>query len=103
MGGRNEQRNIDVVRLLCRHMDAMRPQARPHEELIAHVADRPGHDRRYAIDPAKLESELGWRATESFDAGLEQTVRWYLANGWWWRLLREKGRRPVARHALAGA
>lgn len=103
VGGRNEQRNIDVVRLLCRHMDVLRPQARPHEELIAHVADRPGHDRRYAIDPAKLESELGWRATESFDAGLEQTVRWYLANGWWWRLLREKGRRRVARHALAGA
>ena len=65
-------------------------QAGPHAELIAFVTDRPGHDLRYAIDAAKLERELGWRAHETFESGIEKTVRWYLDNEWWWRPLREK-------------
>ena len=64
--------------------------ADPYEELITFVADRPGHDLRYAIDATKLERELGWRALETFDSGIEKTVRWYLDNEWWWRPLREK-------------
>jgi len=90
VGGRNERRNVDVVRRICAILDAMRPIGRPHESLITFVADRPGHDLRYAIDATKLECELGWRALETFDSGIEKTVRWYLDNEWWWRPLREK-------------
>ena len=90
VGGRNERRNIDVVRAICAVLDRLRPTARPYEQLIAFVADRPGHDLRYAIDASKLERELGWRASETFDSGIEKTVRWYLDNEWWWRPLRDK-------------
>ena len=90
VGGRNERRNIDVVRRICAILDELRPRPRPHESLIAFVADRPGHDLRYAIDATKLERELGWRALETFESGIEKTVRWYLDNEWWWRPLREK-------------
>ncbi|GLR48861.1 dTDP-glucose 4,6-dehydratase [Shinella yambaruensis] len=90
VGGRNERRNIDVVTRICGLMDGLRPRARPYGELITHVADRPGHDTRYAIDARKLETELGWRAEETFDTGIEKTVRWYLDNEWWWRPLRER-------------
>lgn len=90
VGGRNERRNIDVVRAICGLLDRLRPAGTPHERLIRFVADRPGHDQRYAIDAGKLERELGWRAAETFDTGLERTVRWYLANEWWWRPLRDK-------------
>jgi dTDP-glucose 4,6-dehydratase len=90
VGGRNERRNIEVVRRICSILDELRPAARPHESLIAFVTDRPGHDLRYAIDAAKLERELGWRARETFDSGIEKTVRWYLDNEWWWRPLRDK-------------
>jgi dTDP-glucose 4,6-dehydratase len=90
VGGRNERRNIDVVRRVCAILDELRPMARPHESLIAFVTDRPGHDLRYAIDAAKLERELGWRANETFESGIEKTVRWYLDNEWWWRPLRDK-------------
>ena len=90
VGGRNERRNIDVVRRICAILDRLRPTAKPHNSLIVFVADRPGHDLRYAIDAAKLERELGWRALETFDSGLEKTVRWYLDNERWWRPLREK-------------
>ncbi|EHS53132.1 dTDP-glucose 4,6-dehydratase [Rhizobium sp. PDO1-076] len=89
VGGRNERRNIDVVRRICSLMDELRPRENPHSDLIAYVADRPGHDARYAIDATKLESELGWRAQESFDSGIERTVRWYLENEWWWQPLRK--------------
>jgi len=88
VGGRNERRNIDVVRRICALMDGFHPRAEPHERLIRLVADRPGHDRRYAIDAGKLESELGWTAQESFETGIEKTVRWYLDNEDWWRPLR---------------
>jgi dTDP-glucose 4,6-dehydratase len=90
VGGRNERRNIDVVRRICAILDDLRPMARPHESLISFVADRPGHDLRYAIDATKLERDLGWRALETFESGIEKTVRWYLDNEWWWRPLREK-------------
>lgn len=90
VGGRNERRNIDVVLRICEVLDELRPVAAPHRKLITHVADRPGHDHRYAIDATKLESEVGWRAQETFDTGIVKTVRWYLDNEWWWRPLREK-------------
>jgi dTDP-glucose 4,6-dehydratase len=90
VGGRNERRNIDVVQTICRILDRLRPGARPHEELITYVTDRPGHDQRYAIDATKLETELGWRAQETFETGIEKTVLWYLDNEWWWRPLRDK-------------
>ena len=90
VGGRNERKNIDVVRRICAVLDEIAPTDRPREELIEFVTDRPGHDARYAIDATKLESELGWRAQENFDSGIEKTVRWYLANQWWWQPLRER-------------
>lgn len=89
VGGRNERRNIDVVRRICTLLDAMRPEGGPHERLIEFVTDRPGHDARYAIDATKLETELGWKAEETFDTGIEKTVRWYLENEWWWAPLRK--------------
>jgi dTDP-glucose 4,6-dehydratase len=90
VGGRNERRNIDVVRRICSVLDDLAPANRPREELIEFVTDRPGHDARYAIDATKLETELGWRAQENFETGIEKTVRWYLDNDWWWRPLRER-------------
>ena len=90
VGGRNERRNIDVVRRVCSVLDQLAPANRPREELIEFVTDRPGHDARYAIDASKLENELGWRAEENFDSGIEKTVRWYLENEWWWRPLRDR-------------
>jgi dTDP-glucose 4,6-dehydratase len=89
VGGRNERRNIDVVKRICALMDELRPKATPHADLITYVTDRPGHDARYAIDATKLETELGWKAQENFDSGIERTVRWYLDNEWWWQPLRE--------------
>ena len=90
VGGRNERRNIDIVRRICEILDQFAPAAKPHAELIRHVADRPGHDQRYAIDATKIETELGWRARETFDSGILKTVRWFLDNEWWWQPLRDK-------------
>jgi dTDP-glucose 4,6-dehydratase len=90
VGGRNERTNMDVVITICTILDRLRLAGAPHARLITHVADRPGHDQRYAIDASKLESELGWRARETFDSGIEKTVAWYLASEWWWRPLREQ-------------
>ena len=90
VGGRNERRNIDVVRRICAVLDELDPTDAPREALIEFVTDRPGHDARYAIDATKLETELGWRAQENFDSGIEKTVRWYLDNEWWWRPLRDR-------------
>lgn len=87
VGGRNEKRNIDVVRRICAVLDELVPADAPRERLIEFVTDRPGHDVRYAIDATKLETELGWQAQENFDSGIEKTVRWYLANEWWWQPL----------------
>jgi dTDP-glucose 4,6-dehydratase len=88
IGGHNEQRNIDVVRQICRTLDSAAPSQKPpdgFESLITFVTDRPGHDRRYAIDAGKIEKELGWRPAETFATGLEKTVRWYLENQAWWQ------------------
>ncbi|WCM25704.1 dTDP-glucose 4,6-dehydratase [Sphingomonas sp. QA11] len=90
VGGRNERRNIDVVRRICAVLDDLVPTGAPHDRLITFVSDRPGHDARYAIDATRLESELGWKAQETFDTGIAKTVRWYLDNDWWWRPLRER-------------
>ena len=76
---------------ICAILDRAAPDRRARTtSLITFVADRPGHDRRYAIDATKLERELGWRALETFETGIEKTVRWYLDNEWWWRPLRDK-------------
>jgi len=84
VGGLNEKTNIDIVRGICRLLDEFRPDpAGPRERLITFVKDRPGHDRRYAIDATKLCTELGWKPKETFDTGLRKTVEWYLANGEW--------------------
>ena len=89
IGARAERRNIDVVSSICGILDRLRPAGAPHANLIRFVADRPGHDRRCAIDPALIERETGWRAQESFGTGLEKTVAWYLENEGWWRPLRD--------------
>jgi len=88
VGGRNERKNIDVVRRICAIMDELRPQGASHDRLISFVTDRPGHDHRYAIDATKLETELGWKARENFDTGIRKTIEWYLGNEAWWRPLR---------------
>jgi len=90
VGGRNERKNIDVVRRICTVLDQLVPANRPREEQIEFVTDRPGHDARYAIDATRLETELGWRAHENFDTGIEKTVQWYFDNEWWWRPLRDR-------------
>lgn len=85
VGGGNQRSNLEVVTTLCALLDDLLPQSgfRPHNQLITYVEDRPGHDRRYAIDARKLEGELGWRAQESFETGLRKTVEWYLSHADW--------------------
>jgi dTDP-glucose 4,6-dehydratase len=84
IGGWNEQANIEIVQLVCALLDELRPDpAGAHARLITHVADRPGHDRRYAIDARKIERELGWRPAETFQTGIRKTVQWYLAHADW--------------------
>ncbi|MCH2240606.1 MAG: dTDP-glucose 4,6-dehydratase [Aquabacterium sp.] len=84
VGGINEIRNIDVVTTVCRELDRLRPRAAGrYEDLITYVTDRPGHDRRYAIDPRKIEREIGWRPAETFATGIAKTVAWYLDNRAW--------------------
>ena len=91
VGGHNERTNLEVVKTVCAILDELRPRhAGRYEDLIAYVADRPGHDLRYAIDPSKLMNDLGWRPRESFDTGIRKTVQWYLDNDWWWKPIREK-------------
>ncbi len=88
VGGRNERSNLDVVSRICTVLDQRSAKKTPHSSLITYVEDRPGHDRRYAIDATKLERELGWRAQENFDSGIEKTIDWYLSNKAWWEPLR---------------
>ncbi len=85
IGGWNEKANLDVVHTLCALLDELAPKAGSYREQITFVADRPGHDRRYAIDARKIERELGWRPAETFETGLKKTVQWYLANQDWVR------------------
>ena len=91
VGGRSELSNLEVVHAICDRLDELQPRAdgAPYRSVIKFVTDRPGHDFRYAIDPDKIEREIGWRAKESFDTGLEKTIGWYLDNESWWRPLRE--------------
>jgi len=86
VGGEGERTNLEVVTAICELLDEMLPNSphRPHAKLITFVTDRPGHDRRYAMDASKLQRELGWQPRESFDSGLRKTVAWYLDNRWWW-------------------
>lgn len=90
IGGSSERRNIDVVRAICELLDGMAPARHigPREQLIQFVADRPGHDQRYAIDATKIGRDLGWAPQETFESGLEKTVRWYLENRRWWEAVR---------------
>jgi dTDP-glucose 4,6-dehydratase len=85
IGGKNEKQNIEIVRIICSILDELRPEPPfvPRDQLISYVADRPGHDRRYAIDASKIERELGWRPKETFETGIRKTIDWYLANGAW--------------------
>jgi dTDP-glucose 4,6-dehydratase len=95
IGGHNEKRNLQVVEAICELLDEMRPwddreartgrPPRSYRELITFVQDRPGHDRRYAIDASKIERELGWKPQETFESGIRKTVQWYLDNRQWWQ------------------
>lgn len=91
IGGHNEKQNIEVVQTVCAILDRLRPRAdsQSYAKQIAHVVDRPGHDKRYAIDASRIRQELGWVPRESFNSGIERTVRWYLDNQDWWRPLVE--------------
>ena len=92
IGGRNERTNLHVVKTICDLLDRLCPAATgSRHSLISFVADRPGHDRRYAIDASKLERELGWIAEENFESGIEKTVRWYIEQRLWWKAILERG------------
>ncbi|WP_371223648.1 dTDP-glucose 4,6-dehydratase [Roseovarius sp. 2305UL8-3] len=90
IGGENERSNMDMVKTICSLLDRLRPGDRPYAELITQVADRPGHDARYAIDPTRIRTELGWRPSVTVEEGLEKTVQWYLDNETWWRALQDR-------------
>ena len=101
VGGHNEKRNIEVVHTVCAILDRLSPRgdSASYAGQITSVADRPGHDKRYAIDASRIGDELGWRPQETFESGIEKTVAWYLANQGWWRPLvaaRAAERRGVA-------
>jgi dTDP-glucose 4,6-dehydratase len=83
IGGWNEKTNLEVVQSICTILDDLHPQGAPHSKLITYVADRPGHDKRYAIDANKIAKDLGWKPQENFESGLRKTVEWYLANDAW--------------------
>ena len=90
VGGHGERTNKQVVEAICAVLDQLRPEGAPHAQLITPVADRPGHDRRYAIDPSKISHELGWQPRHDFEKGLESTVRWYLAHLDWCKEVRQR-------------
>jgi len=99
VGGRNERTNLHVVEKICDLLDELVPAATgPRRRLISFVTDRPGHDRRYAIDASKIERDLGWRAEENFESGLAKTVRWFCGNRKWWQDILDRG----YRHARIG-
>lgn len=89
IGGNSERTNLQVVERICDILDEKSPLNHARRELITFVSDRPGHDRRYAIDAGKIEAELGWRPSVTFEEGLERTIDWYLKNEWWWQPIRE--------------
>ena len=92
VGGHGERSNRQVVEAICARMDGLRPSKAPHAALITRVADRPGHDRRYAIDPGRISGELGWQPRHSFETGLSATVAWYLDHLDWCRTVQERAR-----------
>lgn len=93
VGGRNEKTNLEVVSAICTHLDQVRPRKQgSYSELLTFVEERPGHDRRYAIDATKFETELGWKAQENFETGIKKTTNWFLENENWWQ--------PLAKFAL---
>ena len=104
VGADAETTNIDLVRAICGWMDELVPDSphRPHADLIAFVADRPGHDRRYAIDSSRVRREFGWRPSLDLHEGLGRTVRWYLENRWWWQGIRDGGFEDQRRQGLGG-
>ncbi len=95
IGGHNEKQNIEVVKTICKILDEVRPRGdgKSYAEQITFVADRPGHDLRYAIDASKIQRELGWKPQETFETGMRKTVLWYLDNKWWWEPLYTKYQR----------
>jgi dTDP-glucose 4,6-dehydratase len=95
VGGNNEKQNLEVVRSLCAILDELRPRqiGRSYADQITFVADRPGHDKRYAIDASRIRDELGWTPSETFETGIRKTVEWYLGNEAWWR--------PIVEHRQA--
>ena len=93
VGGNSERKNIEVVKAICAELDRLEPRAdgKAYADQITHVADRPGHDQRYAIDASKIKAELGWEPQVTFEQGIAQTVRWYLENrGWWGDILAKR-------------
>ena len=102
VGADAETTNIDMVRAICGWMDELVPDSpfRPHADLVDYVADRPGHDRRYAIDPGRVRQELGWQPALGLHEGLGRTVRWYLENRWWWQGIRKRGFEDRRRQGL---
>ena len=105
VGAGAEVANLELVRAVCGWMDELAPASphRPHAGLITFVPDRPGHDRRYAIDSERVRRELGWRPALDLQAGLERTVRWYLDNRWWWQGVRAGGFEDRRRQGLGAA
>ncbi|PQV57464.1 dTDP-glucose 4,6-dehydratase [Defluviimonas denitrificans] len=90
IGGENEATNLELVQKICAILDEKRPGNAPYSGQITFVADRPGHDQRYAIDPTRIREELGWRPSVTLDEGLEKTIDWYLAHEDWWRALQDR-------------
>ena len=92
MGGENERTNLELVETLCAILDDKRPRedGTSYKEQITFVTDRPGHDARYAIDPSRIRTELGWRPSVTVEEGLAKTVQWYLDNEDWWRALQSR-------------
>lgn len=105
IGGNAERTNLSVVEAICSIMDEKRPRTlgRSYKDLVSFVSDRPGHDRRYAIDATKAEQTLGWKPSEDFNSGLAKTIDWYLANEWWWAPLRSQNYRGDRLGRLAPA
>ncbi len=89
VGGNNERTNLEVVQTICSILDELKPLDSHYADLITFVEDRPGHDKRYAIDATKIERELGWKPQETFESGIRKTVQWYLDNPWWWGPIRD--------------
>ena len=92
VGGNNEIKNIDIVLNICKILDELKPRANKssYKQLITYVEDRPGHDFRYAIDSSKIQNELNWKPSESFETGIHKTIEWYLNNESWWRKIQKK-------------